>query len=148
MNANTFGTWLASQTGQRGPVGDLARFHVADCSCQACLSRPARPESIGGVLHELKTHGFEVKYRDGLNLAVTQWREVVGSGPLVDERLSCAECGGDRLGMTPPTFSQARDGALVATTPVTCSGCLHSWRVVLRHEGSSLGGSLRLLVYP
>lgn len=144
----SFGTWLAQQTGQRGPVGDLADFHVSTCSCQPCLARPGRPESIGEVRHELEVHGATAKHSEGLSLAVKAWREGIGSAPVRDERLSCVECGSDRLKMAAPTLTKAPDGALAATTPVTCSHCLHSWRVVLRLEGSSLGGTLRLLVYP
>lgn len=148
MNANTFGTWLAQQTGQRGPVGDLANFHVSTCSCQPCLARPGRPESIGGVRHELEVHGATAKHSEGLGLAVKAWREEIGSGPVRDEQLSCVECGSDRLRLAAPTLSPIPGGAQEARVPVTCSHCLHSWRVCLRLEGSSLGGTLRLLVYP
>lgn len=147
MYANTFGTWLSQQTGRRGPVGDLARFHMADCNCQSCLNRAERPESIGGVRAELDQHGISTSYHDALNVAVMEWREAIGSGPVIDEQMTCVECGSDRHRLSDPEVTQI--GTVRTTTlKAHCGQCGHAWKVALRLEGSSLGGALRLLVYP
>src|SRR5687768_18041331 len=95
MVVKTFGWWLEQQAGRRGPVGDLARDYIQSCDCQTCAGRVHRDETVVGVRSELDAHSATGDLYSALVQAVSEWRQIAGTQPILDQRLACSECGSD-----------------------------------------------------